>query len=58
MRDDELPHEVILAIKQILDLKPGPNDDPLDTLSNDFSPIDLLNSLFPDGMFETFTWLS
>jgi len=49
-RDDELPHEVVRAIKRILDLQPGQSDDPLDTLSNDFHPADLLNSFFPDGM--------
>jgi vacuolar protein sorting-associated protein 53 len=49
-RDDELPHEVILAIKRILNLQQSQNDDPLDSLSNEFSPVDLLNSYFPDGI--------
>lgn len=47
---DELPHEVILAIQRVLDLHPGQETDPLDTPSNDFSPIQVLNDFFPDGM--------
>lgn len=50
-RDEELPHEVILAIQRVLNLQSGPETDPLDTLSNDFNPVAVLNSLFPDGMF-------
>lgn len=50
MSDDELPHEVILSIQRVLDLKSTP-DDPLDILSNDFDPIYILNGFFPDGVF-------
>src|ERR1700728_2208177 len=57
-RDDELPHEVILAIKRILNLQQGQNDDPLDSLSNEFSPVDLLNSYFPDGILYKYLQLS
>ncbi|KAJ7747224.1 Vps53-like protein [Mycena metata] len=46
---DELPHEVILAIERVLELKSGQTDaDPLDALSNDFDPVGLLNDFFPD----------
>lgn len=48
--DEELPHEVILGIQRVLDLRPGQDVDPLDALSNDFSPVDVLNGLFPDGV--------
>src|ERR1700675_1792882 len=51
-REEELPHEVILAIQRILDIQPGYDDeDPLATLSNDFSRVEMLNSFFPDGVF-------
>jgi hypothetical protein len=53
-RHDELPHEVILSINRILDIRADGNGDPLDTLENDFSPVDLLNSFFPDGMKPSF----
>ncbi|KAJ7045845.1 Vps53-like protein [Mycena alexandri] len=47
--DSELPHEVILAIERVLELKSGQTDaDPLDTLSNEFDPVSLLNGFFPD----------
>lgn len=48
MYQDELPHEVILAIQRVLE-QSGQDADPLDTLSNDFNPVDLLNGFFPDG---------
>ncbi|KAJ6587222.1 Vps53-like protein [Mycena vulgaris] len=48
MYHDELPHEVILAIERVLQLQSGQDTDPLDTLSNDFNPIDVLNAFFPD----------
>jgi hypothetical protein len=51
-RDEELPHEVILAIQRILDVQPDfEENDPLATLSNDFSRVDMLNEIFPDGEF-------
>ncbi|KAH7923145.1 hypothetical protein BV22DRAFT_1196908 [Leucogyrophana mollusca] len=47
--DEELPHEVILAIQRVLELKTEQQgDDPLDVLSNEFNPEDVLNELFPD----------
>lgn len=52
MYDDELPHEVILAIQRVLEVKTGHEDDSLDTLSTNFSAVDVLNDLFPDGGFE------
>ncbi|KAJ7693303.1 Vps53-like protein [Mycena rosella] len=45
---DELPHEVILAIERVLQLQGGQDTDPLDILSNDFNPVDILNGFFPD----------
>ncbi|KAJ7282965.1 Vps53-like protein [Mycena rebaudengoi] len=48
MYHDELPHEVILAIQRVLELQVGKDADPLDTLSNDFDPSDMLNGFFPD----------
>lgn len=49
MNDDELPHEVVVSIQRVLDLDPNRQDDPLDILSSDFSPVDILNGFFPDG---------
>ncbi|KAJ7772691.1 Vps53-like protein [Mycena maculata] len=48
MYQDELPHEVVLAIQRVLDAQSDQDADPLDTLSNDFDPVDLLNGFFPD----------
>ncbi|KAG0700832.1 Vps53-like protein [Suillus ampliporus] len=44
----ELPQEVIVAIQRILELNPENQNDPLNVLSNEFNPIDMLNQLFPD----------
>lgn len=49
-RDDALPHELIVSIQRVLDLRPGPDADALDDLSDDFSPTGVLNEFFPDGM--------
>ena len=49
-RDVELPQELVLAIQRVLELNPEQNDDPLDDLSNNFSPVVVLNQLFPDGV--------
>lgn len=49
----ELPQEVIVAIQRILELNPENQKDPLDVLSNEFNPVDMLNQLFPDGMSRT-----
>ncbi|RDB16847.1 Vacuolar protein sorting-associated protein 53 [Hypsizygus marmoreus] len=48
MYTDELPHEVILAIQRVLEVKAGEDNDPLDALSTTFNPVDVLNDLFPD----------
>ncbi|KAJ6594211.1 Vps53-like protein [Mycena capillaripes] len=48
MHHDELPHEVILAIQRVLELPSGQDADPLDALSNEFNPVDILNGFFPD----------
>ncbi|KAG9316811.1 Vps53-like protein [Chiua virens] len=48
--DAELPQELVLAIHRILELNPEQHDDPLDVISNDFDPVDVLNQLFPDGV--------
>jgi vacuolar protein sorting-associated protein 53 len=50
-KDAELPQELIFAIQRILELNAENQADPLDVLSNDFNPIDMLNQLFPDGAF-------
>ena len=44
---DELPHEVILAINQVLDL--NKHKDPFDLTSEHFNTVDVLNELFPNG---------
>ncbi|KAF5348642.1 hypothetical protein D9758_006764 [Tetrapyrgos nigripes] len=41
----DLPHEVVLAIQRVFDQQ---LQDPLDSLSNDFNPVEILNSYFPD----------
>lgn len=46
--DAELPQELVLAIQRVLELNPEQNVDPLDDLSNNFNPGDVLNQLFPD----------
>ncbi|KAF7315688.1 hypothetical protein MIND_00084400 [Mycena indigotica] len=48
MYHDELPPEVVVAIERVLELKTGPDADPLDVLSHDFSCIEILNGYFPD----------
>jgi vacuolar protein sorting-associated protein 53 len=52
MNDDELPHELVLSIQRILNLESSQHNDPLDVLSSDFTPIDILNGFFPDGMLK------
>jgi hypothetical protein len=51
----ELPTELVLSIRRILDLAPDgstTSSDPLDTLSStDFDPVDVLNQYFPDGSY-------
>ncbi|TCD68264.1 Vacuolar protein sorting-associated protein 53 [Steccherinum ochraceum] len=48
MYEDTLPHELILSIQRVLDLHPNPDADPLDVITNDFNPVKVLNSYFPD----------
>ena len=48
-RDDALPHELILSIQRVLDIRAGPDADPLDDLSDGFNPVGILNGVFPDG---------
>ncbi|KAJ7077323.1 Vps53-like protein [Mycena belliarum] len=45
---EELPYEVQIAIERVLQLQSGADADPLDTLSNDFNAVDILNDFFPD----------
>jgi hypothetical protein len=52
-REEELPHEVLLSIQRVLELQSGQETDPLDVLSDDFSPVDVLNTFFPDGVFRS-----
>ncbi|PSR73209.1 hypothetical protein PHLCEN_2v10930 [Hermanssonia centrifuga] len=47
-RDEGLPHELILSIQRVLDLRPGPDSDPLDSFSDNFNPVGMLNEFFPD----------
>ena len=51
MDNDELPPEVVLSIQRVLNLESNSHDDPLDDLSSDFIPIDILNGFFPDGIY-------
>ncbi|KAF8134453.1 Vps53-like protein [Boletus edulis] len=46
--DVQLPQELVLAIQRVLERNPEESDDPLDDLSSNFSPVDILNQLFPD----------
>lgn len=57
----QLPQELILSINNILNLNKNKEHtdhddaegykDPLDVIDNDFSPIDILNTLFPNGLY-------
>ncbi|EPT04630.1 hypothetical protein FOMPIDRAFT_1027874 [Fomitopsis schrenkii] len=47
-REDKLPPEIILSIEHILNLGHVKAGDPLDTLTNDFTPVSVLNEYFPD----------
>ncbi|KAG6375541.1 Vps53-like protein [Boletus reticuloceps] len=46
--DVQLPQELVLAIQRVLERNSEESDDPLDDLSSNFSPVDILNQLFPD----------
>lgn len=49
MQNDELPHEVILAVQRVLEIVPAELTDHLDGLSQDFNPVAILNDFFPNG---------
>jgi hypothetical protein len=48
---EELPHDLLLSISRILDIKESPEADPLDTLGGQFNVIDIINRYFPNGAF-------
>jgi hypothetical protein len=50
MNNDELPHEVILAIQRVLEIQPTEEIDRLDGLSERFNAIEILNDFFPNGV--------
>ena len=47
-QSEELPHDLVLSIRRILDLKDLPDTDPL---GDGFNVIDVINGYFPDGTF-------
>ena len=49
MDGGELPHDIVLSIQRVLNVDSNTHDDPLDDLSSDFTPVDILNGFFPDG---------
>jgi hypothetical protein len=60
-QNEDLPHDLVLSIRRILDLKPSPEDDPLDTVGDGFNVIDVINAYFPDGAFvleATANWIT
>jgi vacuolar protein sorting-associated protein 53 len=46
---EELPHELLLSISRILDLRESSETDPLDTVGGQFNVIDIINHYFPNG---------
>jgi vacuolar protein sorting-associated protein 53 len=48
---EELPHELLLSIGRILDIKESPETDPLDTIGGQFNVIEIINHYFPDGAY-------
>lgn len=50
MSNDELPHEVILAIQRVLEIQPTEEIDRLDGLSERFNAVEILNDFFPNGV--------
>lgn len=48
---EELPHELLLSIGRILDIKDSPETDPLDTIGGQFNVIDIINNYFPNGAY-------
>ena len=51
MSNDELPHEVILAIQRVLEIQPTDEIDRLDGLSERFNAVEILNDFFPNGVY-------
>ena len=51
MNDEHLPHEVVLAIRRVLEVQPTEEVDRLDSLSEKFDAVEILNDFFPDGMY-------
>ncbi|EPQ57099.1 hypothetical protein GLOTRDRAFT_137518 [Gloeophyllum trabeum ATCC 11539] len=45
--DGPLPHELILSLQRVLNIQEA-EDDPLNALADDFNPVQVLNSYFPD----------
>ncbi|KAI0000479.1 Vps53-like protein [Russula vinacea] len=45
---EELPHDLLLSISRILDIKESPETDPLDTIGGQFNVIDIINRYFPN----------
>ena len=50
MSNDELPHEVILAIQRVLEIQSTEEIDRLDGLSERFNAVEILNDFFPNGV--------
>ncbi|PPQ72073.1 hypothetical protein CVT26_006708 [Gymnopilus dilepis] len=48
MNDEHLPHEVVLAIRRVLEVQPTEEVDRLDSLSEKFDAVEILNDFFPD----------
>ena len=48
-QSEELPHDLVLSIARILDLKASPETDPLDAVGDKFDVIQVVNGYFPDG---------
>ncbi|KAI6033241.1 Vps53-like protein [Pisolithus orientalis] len=44
----DLSEQLIQSVHKVLQLDPDSINDPLDELSNEFNPVDVLNQLFPD----------
>ena len=49
--EDILTPELTLSIERILNLGHGQAMDPLEKLTNDFTPVSVLNEYFPDGKY-------
>ncbi|KAF8894339.1 Vps53-like protein [Gymnopilus junonius] len=46
--NDELPHQVVLSIRRVLEIQPSEDIDRLDSLSERFNAVEILNDFFPD----------